>query len=328
LPGKESAFARSIDVGTASKLRSSALPMTRWRNTLPVGISIGLIAWLLSRISWVDLLRAVAELRWQPLVPLTLAMVVAQYLWDAFCLPTVFTVGSTRLTYLSMLRVRGRSYLLGVLNQGLGQAAIAWDVSRIQGLPLVAALSRSLLLGCHDGLVLSAAALGGLLWSGNLRALPTRWFCVVLFAVLLGLLLLVALLPAAWRRRCRSTPWVAFFDSWDLRRSLRLLLLRVGYFAIAGSYLAVALRICRLDTEAAAQWAAIPLVLLAGILPSASGLGTRETALYLLVPADRPESLVAMGLIWSSGLLVVRLSIGLAWLWLGGNEWELMLPKR
>ena len=61
---------------------------------------------------------------------------------------------------------------------------------------------------------------------------------------------------------------------------------------------------------------------MATILPSASGLGTRETALYLLLPSQRPDVLVAMGLIWSSGVVVVRLGIGLAWLWLGRDTFE------
>jgi hypothetical protein len=94
-----------------------------------------------------------------------------------------------------------------------------------------------------------------------------------------------------------------------------LVLLRVGYFAILGSYVAVALRICALDVAPATALAAVPLVLMAGILPSASGLGTRETALYLLLPTGRPDVLLAMGLIWSTGMLVFRLGIGFASLW-------------
>jgi len=51
------------------------------------------------------------------------------------------------------------------------------------------------------------------------------------------------------------------------------------------------------------------------VLPSASGLGTRETALYLLLPSRQPDVIVAMGVLWSTGVIVVRLLIGLAWLW-------------
>ena len=61
----------------------------------------------------------------------------------------------------------------------------------------------------------------------------------------------------------------------------------------------------------------IPLVLLADGLPSVAGLGTRDTALQLLLSPDNPEALLAMSLIWSTGLVVVRSIIGLAHLWIG-----------
>jgi hypothetical protein len=54
---------------------------------------------------------------------------------------------------------------------------------------------------------------------------------------------------------------------------------------------------------------------LATVLPSASGLGARETALYLLLPSNQPDVPVAMGVLWSMGVILVRLLIGLGWLW-------------
>jgi hypothetical protein len=285
------------------------------RKALPLLFSVGLISWLISRISVDHLVRAAATLRWQLLVPMTAAMVVLVYLWDAYCLPVVFATANARLPYGRMLRVRGRSYLLSALNQGLGQASLAWHVARIERMPLVSALSRSIVLACHDGFVLCSVALAGTLLSGSPRAAHVRPFCVVILSALLAATFIVALLPLAWRRRWQQTRWGAWLDGWTWRRSVHLVLLRVGYFAILGSYVAVALRICALDVAPATALAAVPLVLMAGILPSASGLGTRETALYLLLPTGRPDVLLAMGLIWSTGMLVFRLGIGFASLW-------------
>ena len=128
--------------------------MGRWRKTLPLLFSVGLISWLVSRISVDNLWRAAAAVRWQLLllVPVTAAMVVLVYLWDAYCLPIVFASGNPRLSYGCMLRLRGRSYLLSALNQGLGQAAIAGGCPD----PGNAAPCRtlaSIVLACHDGFV-------------------------------------------------------------------------------------------------------------------------------------------------------------------------------
>jgi hypothetical protein len=59
----------------------------------------------------------------------------------------------------------------------------------------------------------------------------------------------------------------------------------------------------------------IPLVLLADGLPNFAGLGTRETSLLLLLAPREPPVLLAMSLIWSTGMILVRFVIGLAHLW-------------
>ncbi len=285
------------------------------RKTLPLCISAGLIVWLASRIPISQLLRASAVLPWRCLSLMTVGLVAALYLWDVLCLLAVYAVDGRRLTYGQMLRARGRSYLVGALNQGLGQAAVAWETARVQGSSFAAALSRSALLAWHEGVILATAALVGAWWSNDPRAAHARGFCAVLLVALLTAALLVGLLPAGWRRRLEGSRWGAWLSEWSWLRSFRLVLLRVVYFAIVGGYATAALWICGQGIGPAAALAVIPLVLMATILPSASGLGTRETALYLLLPSRQPDVLVAMGLIWSTGVVVVRLSIGLAWLW-------------
>ena len=199
---------------------------------------------------------------------MTAAMVMLLYLWDAYCLPVVFASGNARLSYGCMLRLRGKSYLLSALNQGLGQAAIAWSVARTQATPLVAAYSRSVVLACHDAFVLSTAALAGSLISHSLQAAHVRPICTVMLSGLLAAALLLGLLPVAWRRRVQQTRWGGWLDGWTWRRSVHLVLLRIGYFAILGGYVAAAFRICSLDVAPATALATIPLVLMAAALPS------------------------------------------------------------
>jgi hypothetical protein len=291
--------------------------MNAWRNSLPLWISLGLIVWLIHRISLDELLRAAASLPWQLLAPMTVGFVIVLYVWDVFCLLTVFAGNGKPLTYSQMLRVRGRSYLAGVLNQALGQAAVAWDVARIQGTSYIAALSRVALLGWHEGVMLATVALTGSLWTDRPEAMRARLICVILLALLLGTALILGLAPAASRQRLQRTRWGEWLQSWTWRRSVRLVLLRGVYFAIVGSYVALALQICRVSVRPATALTMTPLVLMASVLPSASGLGTRETALCLLFRSAPADVLLAMGLIWSSGVIVVRLAIGLTWLWCG-----------
>ena len=149
----------------------------RWRKTLPLLVSFGLLACLAYRISPADLWRAVAVLPWKALVPLTAGLVVALYFWDSLCLLTVFSTDRERLTYRQMLRLRGKSYVVGAWNQGLGQAAVAWQVSRTLNTSLRAALAGSIILSWHEALILSVAALAGSYGIDNPRIAHVR--CVL-----------------------------------------------------------------------------------------------------------------------------------------------------
>src|SRR5262249_40553817 len=84
----------------------------------------------------------------------------------------------------------------------------------------------------------------------------------------------------------------------------------------------VAMRICRLPADHSVVLSSIPLVLLADGLPNLGGLGTRDTALQLLIKTTRPDILLAMSLMWSTGLVVGRSVIGIVHLWI-----DRFLPK-
>jgi hypothetical protein len=294
--------------------------MRSLRRLVPLAVSATLIAWLLTRFSFGKLVNAAAVLPWQALLPMTAALVVALYLWDVVCLLTVFSEDGRRLTYGQMLRIRGRSYVVSVVNQALGQGAVAWEVSRAQQTSLLAALSRTVLLAWHEGLILGTAALLGSFWSQTVPAARCRWIAVGLLALVVGGAVVLALVPARLRARLARTRLGAWLGSWTWRRSVRLLAQRTVYFGFVAMYVTAALPVCGLGVPFAAALAAIPLVLVSTMLPSLSGLGPRETALILLLPSQHPDGLLAMGLIWSTGIIVVRLLIGLAWLWLGPNE--------
>ena len=80
-------------------------------------------------------------------------------------------------------------------------------------------------------------------------------------------------------------------------------------------YAAVALQMCGILISGLDLLSTIPLVIAADGLPSVAGIGTRETALLLLLDTDRPEVLLAMSLVWSTGMIIGRLTIGLTHLW-------------
>jgi hypothetical protein len=197
----------------------------------------------------------------------------------------------------------------------LGQAALAWDLARAQGVSLLSTLSRSVLLACHDVAVLLSMGLLGALLSNDPRVEAVRWFCGVGLC-LIGIAALVPLvLPLRYKLRLRHTRWGGWMESWSWGRSARLAAARVVYFFILVVYGAVALEICGIELDFRVVLSTIPLVMLADGLPSVSGLGTRETAMMILLPSEDKATLAALSLVWTTGLVVGRAAIGLAHVW-------------
>jgi hypothetical protein len=284
---------------------------------LPPAISLLLLAGVIWWVSPAKLAAAAATLNWPLLVPVTALMVLGLYLWDALCLPAVYRVEGGRISFWQALHLRGLTYLGGSLNYELGQAALAWGMARLQGASLVNMLARSVLLAYHDILVLLFAGGLGALLTDDERVVGLRPFIATGLAVALAIGILVWILPARWLTRLRSADKSLLLAGWSLARSVRLVPLRVGYFAILVVYATVALAICKIPVDWQVALSTVPLVLLADGLPSFASLGSRETVLHLvLAPGESNPTLVAMSLMWSIGMVVVRLLIATVHLWL------------
>jgi hypothetical protein len=292
--------------------------LLRGRLWLPPLVSGALVGWLVWRVSPRALLEAAARLDLAVVAPATLGLVAALYLWDAVCLRWLFAQSRPGVAYATALRARGTSYLAGVVNYELGQAAAAWLMARRLGIGLVPALGCFVVLGLHDVAALLSLGLIGSLGGSDARAAALRPWCAAGLAVLLLGLALARRAPRSWRQRLAGTRWGAALSGWRCAQSLRLYGLRVAYFGITLLYAAAGLGLCGVAVDRGVVLGVIPLVLLADGLPvSVSGLGTRETALLFLLRPEHPEVVLAWSLAWSAGLLVGRAGIGLASLWLG-----------
>lgn len=297
--------------------QSSPATMPRWRRVLPGVVSVALVAWLIRRISFAELSRVASHVEWHLIVPVMAALVVCLYLWDAVCVRWLFSEPGHRASYRIALQARGTSYLAGAFNYGLGQGVLAWMMANAQGFALVAALSRLVLLAYHDMGVLFGLGLLSSVTSSDPTLKQATMICTIGLAVTAALAISIWVMPMSWQTRMKATRWGAWLGTWSWKRSVQLALLRVVNFAISMVYAAAALSLCGVHWNLKALCTAVPLIQLTEGLPiSMSGLGTRETTLVHLLGRDQSEVVLAVGLIWSSGLIVGRTAIGLGHLWL------------
>jgi hypothetical protein len=282
---------------------------------VPFVISTSLLVFIVWWVSPQALLRAAEDLRWQLLVPATVAMVVALYLCDALCLPVAYGIEGRQIRYAQALHVRGLAYLAGALNYEIGQGAVAWGMARLQQTKFLRMLARSIVLAYHDAVILLATGLVGALLTNNSRVVRIRPYIAIGLAAALIVGVVFWSLPKWLRLQIHSEKIDAIFADWSLQRSLQLVPLRFAYFGILVFYAAVALAICRIPVDHVVVLSTIPLVLLADGLPNFAGLGTRETSLLLLLAPDEKGPLLAMSLLWTTGMIVIRFLIGVSHLW-------------
>ena len=308
------------ELHTASARPVQYATMTRrWKRLLPFVVSTCLVLYLVWKVSPGALAQVAATLDWRLLIPATALLVLFLYLWDSLCIARLFSQPEQSLSYRRALQARGFSYLLSGLNYELGQAMLAWKVAQRQRTSVVAAAAGCLLVMVIDlTVLLGFGLLGALLQHEDGRSVAI--LCGSGLLGLAGSAMLIWFLPKDGRAWLTGSRWGSWVGSWTWRKSGQLLLLRCGYYVIILLYAGAGLAICYIPASLQVVCSVIPLVLLADGLPiSVSGLGTRETALLYLLNPDQPERLLAFSLMWSAGLLVGRIGIGLAYWWISSD---------
>jgi hypothetical protein len=287
--------------------RETARPyqVSPWRRLIPFAVSSALIAWLAWKVSWSDLLQATAQLDMRLLVPLTAVLVLALYLWDAACVKYVFDRSGRAVAYGVAVRARGAAYSAGAIHYGLGQGVLAWLMADATGLSLPASLARLAVLTVHDLVVLMSLCLAAASMNSDSRMYTLRVVCSVGLLVL-GLIGIVV--------QVRHPAWLG---SWNWLSSLQLCALRSVNFGLSLVYVLASLVCVGVHAPWSAACTAVPLIQFAeGIPLTMSGLGTREAILLVVLNPDRPDLILAFGLVWSTGLILGRLAIGVGHLWI------------
>jgi len=301
-----------------------------WKKLLPLLASAALVAFIIWNVSPTALLRALGELNWAVLLPLTFAFLFAAYLWDSFTLLVLFRENGDRLRYRDVLRARGMSYAMSVVNFGLGQGHLAWLIARAQNQSVLTTLARCFMLIYIDLYVLLSLALAGSMLSEHPRAWGIAVFCGGGLLGLVSVTLFAYSLPEALVERLRQTAWGRWLPmrTWRWKRFGELVLLRTGYFGLDMVYVAVGLWLIGVHVDLMLALSAVPVVALVDGLPiTVSGLGTREATLLILLDPDQRALVLAFCLTWTACTMITRGLIGAVHLWMAGHSRSRVSPE-
>ena len=283
------------------------------RRVAPVLVTLATLAWVLGRF---ELAKIAEALDWgvaAVLVPALLVYGAATLVLESASILRLLPVRPPGFGAWTAARIKCASYLATIVNYALGGAALSVLLRRRAGIGLAEAAGVVLLISATDLLVvlglgaLAAAAGAGdtpVVRAGAVALAGVGWFG--------GILLLRAPTPLGPLERLRSLAVFEALRTTALSRLLELLLVRALF---AGCFIGVAgAAFVGFGVEIAPARLVVGMMILAviGALPIAvSGLGTGQVAaVYVFRGVASPETLIAISLVLSAGLIALRVGMG------------------
>ena len=287
------------------------------RRALPLAVSLGLVIWLVFfKVGTAQLMSSMQQVNWPLLLGISLVQLVVLFLWDSYSLWWLYSQPNKKLPYKTVLYASTEAAAWSAINLEVGQAAFAIRMADMVDEPVAAFLGRSIVMSMFDFGVTTAFGLLGYILMPARRYHCLMWLCIVCLGGLVAVALAIAyLFPRRWRDWVCGRTWGHWLNWWSWKHTAVLLVQRVilamGIFVYAGAGLAIVgvPPHPALGDEARIVFGVVPFVLLSEAIPSAGGLGTRETVLIYLTGGS-PGAILGFSLMWSVSLIVGRVLIG------------------
>jgi len=291
--------------------------MSRWKmlvqRVLPVVVSLGVLAFLFQSV---DFGRVVAALDWQVvgyLVPALLVYGAVTLALEAASITLLIAVKPEGFGLWTAARIKCASYLIGIVNFALGAGALTILLRRRANLNLAESASVVITITSVDLVILMMMAGAGALTDAGPTGTNAGLFAILVIAFVIGMTVLRAPANLGPIERLRSLTIFQALRVTPLPLLGRLAMLRVlfttSFIALGGATFSafdIAIPISDLTVG-------MVFVGVVSALPIAiAGLGTGQVAVVAVFGhlADR-ETLLALSLVLTAGMLALRTSMGL-----------------
>lgn len=284
------------------------------RIVAPFIVSAALLTWVLWDVDFRRMLSLLtAQVAWI-FIPALLVFSVATLAIEAMCLVAVVSWSRPFHDHVIAARIKAASYLLGIVNYALGAGATTVLLRRRTGMTLAESAGAVFVIGLFDlGSLIALVLVGVGMMGASTPGLRIGVVVGVGAAVVAGFAVLRAPIRMGILDRIRD------LDVFRDARTLPIgLLARLG--ALRFAFVSVFVALCwatlwafSVDVPPLELIVNVSLLLLISALPIAvAGLGTGQVILIELFKDYAPvETLLAVSLTLSFGLLVTRAAIGL-----------------
>ena len=310
-------------------------PPSLVRRLTPWVVGLAILGWLFHLVPRAAFAQAIAGVSVGRVVAVIVVGNVVGLLLDAVSIGVLLrpALPSVRIPFWDVVRIRGTTYLLGIVNYGAGQGGIAWYLVRRYGVPTPEAVGAVMLVAFVSLAVVALAAAAGVMVGGT-PAHPALRLCVLgMAAIFPGYLAVLAIGPAAARKLAILRPVMDV----GLRGNLLGVAARLPQLLVMLAMHAIVMHLFGVRPSVTAVLTLLPLVFFVGVVPvSPFGLGTAQaTAVLLFAPFStaatedtRQAAVLGYSLATQMVALLVQALLGVGcWLWLRATAGSLPRPK-
>ncbi len=255
------------------------------RRILPWLVAAGLLTWVFWGVPLQDFVDALGRGQFSWYLPVMICCMMCIFLADSLAISKTFTWFTTDIPYRTVLKIRGASYLMSVINYNLGQGAIVIFANRAKSVPYGRATGTVLLLMGISLVVLILLSAVGLFVSDAPRAMAFRPYVIALLSAFGVYLMVVAIKPRFLSRWSVAQPML---DA-GLRGHLAAIAVRAPHMALVFIAHYITMRAFGIDIPLLVFLSTMPFVSLMSAIPiSPQGLGTTQYAAVYFFAAYAP----------------------------------------
>ena len=284
------------------------------QRVLPGLVSVAVLGALFTRV---DAAALIEPLTWRVAITLGVALVIygaVTLALEALSIVRLIRPEPGRFGVIVAARVKCASYLLGIVNYALGAAALSWLLRKRAGIGLGESASVVLLIVSVDlVLLLTLAGVGASLTASDAPAIQASFVATALVAFFLGITIVRLPVSLGPLERIRT---LAIFEALRVTSVRRLAELAVLRLAFTSSFIALGgAAFYGFDILPSASQLIVGMVFVGVVsaLPLAiAGLGTGQVAVLIYFRDLAPEeTLLALSLVLSAGMITLRVLMGL-----------------
>ncbi|HPS59023.1 MAG TPA: lysylphosphatidylglycerol synthase domain-containing protein [Spirochaetota bacterium] len=289
------------------------------KRLLPWLIAALIIGFLFWRIDYVKFIESLEMAEISIYIPLIILFIFIWFFVETFNVQKLYQYFGHHVSYRTMLSIRGTTFLLMIINYGLGAGAIAMYLKKLIGVSLLRSTGILFYYMVVESAGIAFMAAAGFLLAGDSSGVQEWVFYLAsgLFLFYNIEIIVLKYIPALGflKRFVNSSILMPVRES-TFSVYVKIFFQRMGYFMTFVIFFYFTVRAFHMDIPFMTLTALVPIIFFVGNLPiTPFGLGTIQAAmLYFFKDYGTPPNIFAMSLVYTVSLMIFRAMIGLYYL--------------